>query len=780
MVKHYLKRTIRYIRRNTLVTTINIFGLSVGLACTAVIGLWVQDELNYDRFHENGEDLYLLTIRHPNDVLDPNVPYALAPALASEYPEIASYTRINRIGNVMTCSFKYERDQGDQVMYYEENINLVDPDFFKMFSFPFLHGSQDVALANPNSMVISEEIAGKYFGEEDPVGRRLTFNNRVELEVTGVVHIPKHSHLQLDFLLPLGNPMTNDWNWRDPSYVLLGPNASVSDVKDKIAGGLAAYSPYPNAESFTVDLLPVDEIHLGFGRRMYIYIISVIALLILVIACINYMNLATACASNRAKEIGLSKVVGAKRIQLLFRFLSESLLLSLIAILPSSLFIWGALPAVNDLTSKEMTLSTGNGLIILLSLLGLGVIVGLVSGIYPALYLTSMKPVEMFKSVRSFGRKRSVFRLVSVVGQFTASALLIIVTIIVYQQLQYVQNRPLGLNTSSVVSIRMNDTFRRSFTDVKTELLRNPDIVSVTAGQAVPFDEDYKTSGLEWTGRDPELVPNVRYSIAEVDFLDTFELEILDGRSFSESMVGDRNNFVINETAARYMDMEEPIGKTLEFWGRSGTIIGVVRDFHHVSLHREILPHVITANPSLYGGHKYIFVRIKPTNVPNTVEYLADVSSRFAPDYPFEYTFLNDGLADLYQAEQDMGRLFGYFAGIAIVISCLGVFGLSLFSAEQRTKEIGIRKVFGASITRILLLLFRDFGGLVLVALIVAVPVSIIVMERWLEDFAYRIDIGVGTLVLTGFLIFALTAFTVSYQSIKAATTNPVESLRYE
>ena len=780
MIKHYIKSTLRYMRRNTVVTTINVLGLSVGLACAALIALWVQDEMSYDRFHERKDELYLLTIKHPNDVFDPNVPYALAPLLASEFPEIVEYTRIYRLGNLMTCSFKYQPNDGRQTTYYEGNVNLVDPAFFNMFTFPFIRGKQENVFTNPNSVVITEEIAGKYFGSEDPVGKILTFNNREDLEVTGVVRVPSHSHLQFDFLLPLTDPLTNDWNWRDPSYVLLDQNGSVLDLKAKIAGALAEYSPYPMANDLTVDIKPIDEIYLGFGRKTYVYIFSVIAVLILVIACINYVNLSTACSSKRAKEIGLCKVVGAKKGQLVSRFLSESFIMSTTAFVPSILITWISLPIVNHLTSKEVTLFTGNSIYVFFSLFGIALVLGIVSGIYPALYLTSMKPVNTFKAIPGFGKNRSFFRLVSVVGQFTISTLLIAGTIIVYQQLNFVQNRPLGINTHSVLSIRMNETLSSRYGDFKSELLRNPNVVTVTAGQAVPYDEDYKTGGINWATRDPQMAPMVRYSVADFDYMETFEMTLVEGRTFSEAHLGDRNNYVINEEAARYMNMEAPVGQTLEFWGQTGTIIGVVKDFHHVSLHREILPQIFTVNPAFQGSLQHIFVRINAADVPNTIVYLADASNRFAPDYPFEYTFLDEGLGNLYLAEQKMGKLFGYFAGIAILISCLGIFGLSVYAAEQRFKEIGIRKAFGASIERILVLLFKDFAKLVLMAIVIAVPIAFFVMNRWLQDFAYRIDISVVTLVLVGGLVLAVAALTVGYQSLKAALTNPVDALRYE
>jgi putative ABC transport system permease protein len=780
MLKNYLKIMLRNLLGNKLAATINVLGLAVGMACFILIALWVQDELSYDKFHTNKDDLYLLTITHPNDVVDYNVPYALAHILASEYPEIVDYTRIYEL-NLMTCSFKYHRENGQQVKFYEDKGILVDPCFFSMFTFSFVRGDPSTALKNPNSLILREEVANKYFGEDDPIGKKLTFNNREDLVVTGVVRVPSRSHIQFDFLSPLEEDLATNWNWRDQSFVLMDKNVDIDDFQNKIEGSFHTNAPYNLSGTFKVGIMPMTEVHLSFGRMTYVYIFSVIAVFILFIACINYMNLTTASASNRAKEVGLRKVVGAKRIHLIYQFLGESIFMSLFALALSLLFVKLALPTLSNLTSKHLTFLAAQTSVLFLFLFCLVLCVGIVSGSYPALFLTRITPVDTLRASFHFKNNRSAFRVVSVVGQFTISVLLIISTAVVFKQLNYVRNRPLGMNTDYVVKLPFNTDLKGRYPVFRNELLRNPNILGVTAGQAVPYDEDYKTGGVEWDGKDPDFVPNLRYSIADADYIKLFDMEILEGRSFERANISDRKNFLINQTAAKYMGMESPVGERLKFWGEEGQIIGVVKDFHHVSLHREIMPQVFTINPAFAANAlKYVFVKINSVNVPDTMAYIQETSAKNAPNYPVEYDFLDQGLGALYQAEQRLGKIFTYFAVLAVFISCLGIFGLSAFSVEQRTKEIGIRKILGSSVSGITLLLSKEFSRWVMLANIIAWPIAFYAMHKWLENFAYRTGINIALFLLAGGLSLIIAALPVIYQALKAATSDPIDALRYE
>ena len=780
MIRNYFKIAFRNIIRNKVFALINIVGLAVGMACFILITLWIRDELSYDKFHVNKDNLYMLTIIHSNDVVDPNVPYALAPRLADEFPEFVHHTRIYRLGNLRSCMFKSESGDGAPVMFYEDSIHLVDPSFFSMFSFPFISGDSESALQNPNSLVITDEMATKYFGNENPMGKVLTLNNRDDLVVSGVIRIPPNSHLQLDFIAPLPDRLTNDWNWRDPSYVLLDANASVAEVKEKIAGALSKHSPYPFADTLKVDLLPFTKVYLDFGRRTYVTIFSLIAGFILLIACINYMNLATACSANRSREVGLRKVMGAKRLELIQQFLGESILMSALSLGISLILVRMGLPLLNSLTSKQLTFYLLGSHAMYLYLFALVLIVGLAAGAYPAFILSANKPADTLKSSLLFKSKKSSFRVVTVVGQFVISILLIACTAVVFRQLSYVQNRPLGLDTSYVIKVPINSILLGSLGSYEDMLRQNPNILNVTAGQSVPFNEDYKTSGVEWDGKDPQLSPNMRYSIAYFDYIETFGMEVVQGRSFHRESAADVNNFLINEEAAKYMGMEDPIGKRLEFWGIEGSIIGVVKNYHHVSLHREIMPHVFSINPRNYRSLRFIFIKITAANIPETLKYIRETTTTFAPSYPYEYSFLDQGVEDLYQAEQKLGKIFSAFAFLAVFISCLGIFGLASFTAEKRTKEIGIRKVLGASVSHIVMLLSKEFSKWILIANVIAWPIGWYAMHEWLENFAYRTGLDPLLFVFAGLLSFAIAALPVGYHAIKAAVADPIDSLRYE
>jgi putative ABC transport system permease protein len=369
---------------------------------------------------------------------------------------------------------------------------------------------------------------------------------------------------------------------------------------------------------------------------------------------------------------------------------------------------------------------------------------------------------------------------VTVVGQFAISILLIACTAVVFQQLSFVQNRPLGLSTDYVIKIPTNRMLISRFSSYRDRLLQNPNILNVTAGQSVPYNEDYKTSGIEWDGKDPQFSPNMRYTVSYFDYIETFEMGLVQGRSFQKGSLADTNNFVINEEAAKYMGMENPVGQRLKFWQNEGTIIGVVKNYHHVSLHREIMPHIFTVNPQNFRFLRFIFIKIAEENIPNTLKYIRGTTTTFAPDFPYEYSFLDQGVEELYQTEQNLGKIFSSFAFLAIFISCLGIFGLASFTAEKRTKEIGIRKVLGASVTHIVMLLSKDFSRWILVANLIAWPIGWYAMNKWLQNFAYRSSLNPLLFLLAGMLSIFIASLPVSYQAIKAAVADPVDSLRYE
>ena len=648
-----------------------------------------------------------------------------------------------------------------------------------MFSFPFRLGSVDGALDNPTSVVISEEAAARYFSGENPLGKTLSFNNRQELTVTGVVHIPTNSHIRFDFAAPMDDSFANNWNWADPSYVLLSKEAVLPELQEKIAGEFTASYPNRLPGTFGLRLLPITKSHLHFGRQMYVTIFSLIAVFILLIACVNYMNLATAQSSSRTKEVGLRKVVGARLSQLIQQFMGESVVTAAISLVLALFLVRLFLPAVNGLTGKDLTFSAVQTPGSFLFMIGLVLGVGILSGIYPALYLSSSRPAETLKTFRNIGSRRSVFRVITVVGQFTISVFLILGTAVIFKQLGYSRSRPLGFQTDHILRIPLNPYLLGRYEPLKNDLAALPGVLNVTASQAAPYNDDYKT-GIEWDGKDPDFVPNVRYTITKMGYIETFGMEIVKGRSYSPEIPGDDKNFLINEEAARYMNMEEPLGQRIRMWGSEGMIIGVVKDFHHVSLHREIMPQVISANPRFQRNLKYLFVKISSSGLPDTIAAIREKSTLYAQGFPFEYSFLDGGLAALYDNEERLAKIFSYFAALAIFISCLGIFGLSAYSAERRTKEIGVRKVLGASVSNLTLLLSRDFTRWLLAANLIAWPIGWFVMNRWLQSFAYRAGIGLGIYVFAGLLSLIFASLPVIYQTWKAASADPVKSLRYE
>ena len=777
----YLRLAVRRFKRQKSATLINLSGLAAGLAVCILTSLWVRDETSYDDYLAKKNQLCLLTIEHPSGVLDPNVPYALAPALAGQYPEIIDYSRVYRLTTLNTCSFAYEPGDGPKRMYYEDSVSLVDAGFFDMFSYPFVAGDPALALRSPASLVVRDEAARKYFGDENPLGKKLTLNGRQDFVVSGVIHVPGNSHFRPDFLALLTDTLDGDWNWRDPSYVLLDPKTSRASFASKIAGTLNAHFPRPLPGKFTVGLLPVAAVHLGFGERAYVTIFSLAALFVLAIACVNYMNLATARSGRRGREVGLRKIVGAGRGQVIRQFLGESLVTAGVAFGLALVLARLLLPFLNGLTGKRLALWSGGSLLLMAGLLGLTGLVGLIAGSYPAFFLSARRPIDALRAGLSFRSRGSAFRVVSVVGQFTISVFLIACTVVVFRQIQYMRNRPLGMSTEQVLKIRYNPSLLRNFESFKAELLNRPRVLSVTRSQDVPFNDDYKTGTLEWDGKDPELVPLVRYSVTDYGFFETFGMTFAAGRGFSEDRPGDRTDYVINEKAAAYMGLKNPVGQRLRFWGQEGRIIGVVKDFHQVSLHREILPQVFTINPRFYrGAIKYVFVKVAGDGLAETLGAIREAAGVYAPDYPFEAEFLDKGVGALYESERRLGEIFAAFAFLAIFISCLGILGLAAYGAEQRTKEIGVRKVLGSSVPGIVALLAKPFSLWNLAANLVAWPLAYYAMHRWLRGFAYRTDLGFDVFLLAGLISMVTAALPIAYQSLKAAVADPVETLRYE
>ena len=791
MFGNYLKVTWRNIKRYKGYSSINIIGLAVGLACCILILLWVQDELSYDRFHTQADDLYrAVTIFQKTEPATHywSVCAPLAPALKEDYPEIIKATRFTRLRRGQLVKY-------GEKSFLETQICLTDPDFFEMFTFPFLQGDPGRVLSNPDSLVLTEEMATKYFGSENPVGKTLNINNEYDFTVTGVMKsVPHNTHLRFDFLIPFIRIEYFEQNWAVldnwtlsgyATYVLLQKDTSLKELNHKIKDYIQKHAPESKDLLY---LQPLKDIHLysthiqfgieGQGNIKYVYIFSVVALFVLIIACINFMNLATARSSNRAKEVDLRKVVGARRPQLIGQFFCESVLMASFSLILAVVLVELFLPAFRSLSGKPLDTSFSSNTNIVLAIVVMTLITGFLSGTYPALFLSSLRPVKVLKGGLKTEGRGYLFRKILVVSQFSLSILLIICTVLVSKQVDYMRNRKLGLDKEQVVYLPIRGELVEKYDALKMELLKSAGIRNVAASSNIPtygviLTLDYIT----WEGKDPEHIKVLHLTSTGYDFIETLNMEMIQGRSFSEEYPSDENAVVINETAQKSIGMENPVGKRLMLKDTELQIIGIVKDYHFRSLHSEIEPLLLVNDPSLY---RYILIKLDSGDIPGTLASVKSTWKSFFPDTPIEYHFLDESYDRLYRTEQRMGTLFKYFTGLAILISCLGLFGLASFMAEKRTKEIGIRKVLGASVSGVVILLNREFIKWVLIANIVAWPVAYYAMSQWLQGFAYRTNIGVWSFALAALAAFSIAVVTVSFQSIKAATANPVKSLRYE
>jgi len=774
MLANYLRTAWRNLKKYKLFSFINIAGLAVGIACCILIFLWIQDELGFDRFHPNHGQLYRTVLRQEGAWITSSG-WALAPTLKREFPEIRKATRF--AGRNVLLTFE------DKSLY--RRTAFVDPDFLEMFGFPLGEGDLRSAMAVNQSVVITEKTARAFFGNSDPMGKTVNLNNgQLQVTVTGIVKDPpENSTLRFDALVPVrivGEEVDSDWSYESECYVLLDENVSLEEVRRKIAPIVMKYDQRVNTER-TLDLEPLTRIHLhnlgGGGPILYVYIFSTIAAFILFMACINFMNLATARAGTRAKEVGLRKVIGARKSDVIRQFYGESLLHACLALVAAVALVIVVLPAFNNLAEKSLTMSFTRDRAMLLAVLIITLVTGLVSGSYPALFLSSFRPAAVLKSASLSGSSKPRLRKGLVVIQFSIAVILIIGAAAVYKQLNYIRTADLGYTRHHVVTIAMNRVILPKYQAFKDELLRNTSIVNVTAATSRPTWVG-NINPVYWEGRSAEQYETMNFVATDHDYVKTFEMEIVAGRDFSREFSTDVDNYVVNEAAVRKMGLQDPVGKLFSIWEYRGTIIGVVKDFHNRPLSREITPMVITLRTD--WAPAVIFVRIQPENVARTMDLIKEIWGRFAPGQPFEPAFLDETYEDLYRSDRRMGTVFRDFAALAIFISCLGIFGLAAFTAEQRTKEIGIRKVLGASTPGIVSLLSREFLLLVTVANLIAWPSGYFLTSRLLRNYAYRTDIPIWVFLGAGILAYLIALLTVSYQAFKAAGTEPVKALRYE
>ena len=782
-----VKIIVRTLRKQKGYSLINVACLAVGMACFILILLWVHDELDYDRFNTHTRTIYrIIHERHFTDqtVHSAVTPPPLGPMLKQEIPEIIHATRYGTfVGEIVL--------EHEDNAFYEDGGAYVDPDFFEIFSFSFLSGNPGTALDDRYSIVLTRSLAEKYFGDQNPIGQNLILEDVTTLTVTGVLEdVPLQSHLKFDFLVPFilyeaWGADLNDWQgYPQYTYIRLREQAVQEDVSGKISQILQRFELMKDDR---LRLQPLKRIHLfsdlaydnvaDLGDIRTVTMIAAIALFILIIACINFINLATARAINRAREIGLRKAVGGSRFDLIRQFFGESFVSAWVAFLLALVLVEVFLPTLNLLSGKNLSFVLHPGF--LLSMVGVVLFTGLVSGSYPAIHLSSFRPADALRQNRTGSEKQApTLRRILVLLQFAFSTGLIICTIILYHQLRFIQNTSLGFSKDHIIYIQSRAGLRDKFPSFKSELLRLPNILSLTATSNVTGAVPATSSNVDWEGKSIDENQVWGFLFVYYDYFKTMNIDLIDGRAFSSEIPTDATQaFIVNEEAAKLIHAESPVGLNVGMGDRSGTIIGVAKDFHFNSLHTHIRPLVVQIRPEYCN---YLLIRIRSADRPNTIRNIETTWNRFMPHFPFRYRFLDDTIDQMYRIEMRLGRILTVFTLLALIISCLGLFGLASYTTEQRTKEIGIRKVFGASTRKIVILLSKEFTKWVLAANVLAWPIAYIVMKQFLETYAYRIDIGLWVFIFSTAIALIIALVTVSYQSIRAAVSNPVKSLRYE
>ena len=769
------------------------------MAACIVIMLFVRYEQSFDDFHT--KNIYRLNEvqKFEGMVAAQKVAltmFPMAPTLKTEFPEIKNYTRINAAGNT---PFYYNEKK-----VYIKRVCFVDSTFLDLFDFTLLKGERKTALQNRNTIVISQDFAEKFFGKEDPIGKTLTNydNDTTHLIVTGVLkNVPSNSQLQFDALIPFSTIARADWmdnwggNWLN-SYFELAPNTNIAALEKKFPGFLKKHMTPQRAKSYELFLMPLKEIHAGatdigldsfnyqqFDKR-YTNVFFIVALAVLLIACVNFMNLSTARSAERAREVGVRKSVGAFRWQLSLQFISESIVLSLISMLFAILLVKLFLPSVNQLSERELQFNVFSNWKLLLSLIGGTVALGIIAGLYPAAYLSSFNPVKVLKGSIQTGNRKSLLRNILVVTQFSCAIFLIIATVFAVKQLNYMRNQPTGFERDQIVTVPFRDNSSQKFDVLKKDLLQNTLVTSVTASQDV-LGSHLDQSGIQFKGDGPLRQLTSTRLIVDHDYLSTFKIQLVKGKNFSADGSGSGKEYIINESLAKELlknnnkaDMSSLIGKHFGFFDSTGSIVGIARDFNFNSLHHKIET-MFMFNQTNWGFSN-MSIKINGNKPKEAIAFIQSVWKKNLPDIPFDYQFLDDHFQELYRADAQISTIVGSLAILAIIISCLGLFGLASYAAEKRVKEVGIRKVLGASLQHIVFMLSKDFLKYVLIAALIACPVSWFAVHTWLEDYAYRVNISGWIFFMAVIVAVIIALATISFNALKAAVANPVKSLRTE
>ncbi|MBS1662977.1 MAG: ABC transporter permease [Bacteroidetes bacterium] len=811
MLKNYLKIAFRNLAKHKFISFINIFGLTVGLTCCLLILTYILHETSYDRYHKQADNIWRVTRSwnnkegivslHLGAVAPP-----FGPLLQNDFPDIQKMTRVLLTG---TQPMRYE----DKV-FNEKDVYFADNNLFSVFDVPLLQGDRRNALTDPFCVVLTPAVAHKYFGNADPINKVIRLNNQYNFKVTGIFEpLPGNSHFHPEIMLSFNtlkdstiygekNLASNFGNNAFFTYLVLPKNYPVKNMEAQFPAFIDRHMPAnkkdPAAKpsQYTrLYLQPLTDIHLrshldeeleenGDIKRVYIF--GAIALFILLIACINYMNLSTARSTLRAKEIGIRKVAGAHRQEIIFQFLSESVLVSFLALILAAALCWLTLPSINTVTGLQLSIQSLIQPAVLIPILLTPVLVGLLSGVYPALFMSSFQPSKVLKGLFKAGNGTVSFRKVLVVTQFAVSIVLLISTAIVFQQLHYMQSTSLGFSKEHVLVMDYNVGLNNTYESFRTRLLQDSRVLQLSRSSRVPSGRLLDQSGASTESGDSlrPVSADIKFLAVDHDFINTYKIPIVAGRDFSRNYTTDSTNYVLNVAATKALGIKTPedlVGHSFAYGGAKGRVIGIMGDFNFESMHQQIVPLILTM-PTAKQAYNFnnISIKVAGNDVTGALANIEKVWKTYLPEIPFQYTFLDEKFDQLYKSEQKQGSLFTCFAGIAIFIACLGLLGLSAFSISQRIKEIGVRKVLGASTGSIVGLLSRDFLKLVAIAALIAFPIAWYTMHSWLRDFAYRISIEWWVFLIAGIVAASVALITISFQAIRAALANPVKSLRSE
>lgn len=803
MFNNYLKIAYRSILKNKSYSFINISGLAVGLASFLLIGIYISHELSYDTFHEDSDRIYRIVREAPEEIYMGSSwfgvnPMPLTLALGDNFDGVeaaASFSESEALLKVDNHSF------------YEMGIN-TDLDFFEMFTLEWKAGHPSSAFNNPASVIITESLAQKYFGNINPMGKDIFFDSDddepIERTVTGVIaDIPSNSQFVLDYIIPsysLDNyerASTYWFNNNEYSYIKISPGVDPESLIPRISGiinpNLLLDNYYKNNPENLPNfkLTPIADVHLKstninfnpgkIGDIKYIYMLSAIAFVILIIACVNYMNLATARSMNRAKEVGVRKVNGAFRSNIMMQFSAEAILFSMIGIVLAFLIIVAILPSFSVLVDRSFSPNLLTSFNFWAILIGTGLIVGLIAGSYPAFFMSALKPIGIFKNQMKGGSGNRTLRNVLVITQFAITNILIIGSIVIFQQLNYIKSNDSGYDREQILSVTINDpALLDSYDVLHDRLMANSDVLEVSSGVYLPNNIRSQTSGVRWDGKEEDQIFRTYLGGVNENYVELLGIDLMAGESFNPDTPDSVLRMVVNETFIHQIGwtVEEAIGKDFTLWRQEGKIIGIVKDFNFLSYHSTIEPLLLYQQAPT--RHKYVILKVNPNNLQETLAYVENEIKALGPDYPFEYAFLDDVFDSMYQNELTLGKIFNYFTILGLIIACMGLFGLAAFMMEQRTKEIGIRKVLGADIFQIVTMLNKDFLKLIGISFLISLPLGWYLTNNWLENFAYKISVGPFIFIITALIAFGIAVLTVSYKSLKTANANPVDSLRGE